>query len=251
MIVALRSWGASARRCALQTSIAWPLRALRFNAFHVTALCSPTRACLLTGRNHHAVGMGLFPEVPGASAGYSGRLPDDVATLPRALRDAGYSTFAVGKWHLTPLRERSAAGPFTRWPLGLGFERYYGFLGAEANQWSPSLVADNHAIAVSGERGGRLSPERGPRGSGHQADPRSAPGQTGPAVLPVFRAGRTARAAPRGARVERSVPGSVRRRVGGHARARLRPPTGAGRGAVRDAADAAPVVGHRLGRALQ
>ena len=119
---------------------------LRFNAFHVTALCSPTRACLLTGRNHHAVGMGLFPEVPGASAGYSGRLPDDVPTLPRALRDAGYSTFAVGKWHLTPLRERSAAGPFTRWPLGLGFERYYGFLGAEANQWSPSLVADNHAI---------------------------------------------------------------------------------------------------------
>jgi arylsulfatase len=119
---------------------------LRFNAYHVTALCSPTRACLLTGRNHHAVGMGLFPEVPGASSGYSGRLPDDVWTLPRALRDSGYSTFAVGKWHITPLGERSAAGPFTRWPLGLGFERYYGFLGAEANQWSPSLVADNHAI---------------------------------------------------------------------------------------------------------
>ena len=119
---------------------------LRFNSYHVTALCSPTRACLLTGRNHHAVGMGLFPEVPGASPGYSGRLPDDVWTLPRALRDSGYSTFAVGKWHITPLGERSAAGPFTRWPLGLGFERYYGFLGAEANQWSPTLVADNHAI---------------------------------------------------------------------------------------------------------
>lgn len=119
---------------------------LRFNAFHVTSLCSPTRACLLTGRNHHAVGMGMFPDIPRTSPGYSGRLPDDVWTLPRALRDAGYSTFAVGKWHLTPLGERSAAGPFTRWPLGLGFERYYGFLGAETNQWSPSLVADNHPL---------------------------------------------------------------------------------------------------------
>jgi arylsulfatase A-like enzyme len=119
---------------------------LRFNSYHVTALCSPTRSCLLTGRNHHAVGMGLFPEVPGASPGYSGRLPDGVRTLPGALRDSGYSTFAVGKWHITPLGERSAAGPFTRWPLGLGFEGYYGFLGAEANQWSPTLVADNHPI---------------------------------------------------------------------------------------------------------
>ena len=83
---------------------------LRFNAYHVTALCSPTRACLLTGRNHHAVGMGLFPEVPGASPGYSGRLPDDVWTLPRALRDSGYSTFAVGKWHITPLGRAQCGG---------------------------------------------------------------------------------------------------------------------------------------------
>jgi arylsulfatase A-like enzyme len=119
---------------------------LRFNAFHVTALCSPTRACLLTGRNHHAVGMGLFPEIPGAARGYSGRLPNGVWTLAAALRNAGYNTFAVGKWHLIPRGELSASGPFTRSPLGLGFERYYGFLGAEANQWSPTLVADNHAI---------------------------------------------------------------------------------------------------------
>ena len=119
---------------------------LRFNSFHVTALCSPTRSCLLSGRNHHSVGIGLFPEIPINRPGYSGRLPDDLATLPGTLRSAGYTTYAVGKWHLTPKWERSAAGPFARWPLGMGFDRYYGFLGAESNQWSPTLVRDNGVI---------------------------------------------------------------------------------------------------------
>ena len=117
---------------------------LRYNRFHVTALCSPTRAAFLTGRNHHAVGMGFLPDVPLAFPGYTGRIPPSAAPLPRLLRDAGYSTLAVGKWHLTPRFERSAAGPFTSWPLGLGFERYYGFLNGDANHWAPVLVADNH-----------------------------------------------------------------------------------------------------------
>ncbi|SED64092.1 arylsulfatase [Streptomyces melanosporofaciens] len=121
---------------------------LRFNRFHVTALCSPSRASLLTGRNHHAVGMGLFPETPTDRPGYSGRLPEGIPTLPSTLRDHGYSTFAVGKWHLTPRDERSAAGPFQRWPLGLGFDRYYGFLGSEANMWAPTLTVDNHHIGT-------------------------------------------------------------------------------------------------------
>jgi len=115
-----------------------------FNRFHVTALCSPTRACLLTGRNHHAVGMGFLTDVPLGFPGYHGRLPKSAATLPRLLRDAGYSTLAVGKWHLTPRWQRSAAGPFDTWPLGLGFERYYGFLQGDTNQWAPNLVCDNH-----------------------------------------------------------------------------------------------------------
>ncbi|MBO0732333.1 MAG: arylsulfatase, partial [Acidimicrobiaceae bacterium] len=119
---------------------------LRYNRFHVTALCSPTRACLLTGRNHHAVGMGFLADIPLAFPGYSARIPRSAAGLPRLLRDAGYSTFAVGKWHLTPRGERSLAGPFDHWPLGMGFERYYGFLHGDANQWTPNLVSDNHYV---------------------------------------------------------------------------------------------------------
>ena len=119
---------------------------LRYNRFHVTALCSPTRASLLTGRNAHAVGMGFLSEVSLGFPGYSARLPRSAATLARILRDAGYATLAVGKWHLAPGDAQSAAGPFDRWPLGVGFERYYGFLQGETNQWTPSLVRDNHFL---------------------------------------------------------------------------------------------------------
>jgi arylsulfatase A-like enzyme len=119
---------------------------LRYNRFHVTALCSPTRACLLTGRNHHAVGVGFLPDMPIAHPGYSGTVPGTAAPLPRVLRDAGYNTFCVGKWHLTPGGERGSAGPFDRWPLGFGFERYYGFLHGDANHWAPNLVRDNHYV---------------------------------------------------------------------------------------------------------
>ena len=117
-----------------------------FNRFHVTSLCSPTRASFFTGRNHHAVGMGFLADIPLAFPGYNARLPKTAATLPRLLRDAGYSTMAVGKWHLTPRWQRSAAGPFDTWPLGLGFERYYGFLQGDTNHWTPNLVCDNHYI---------------------------------------------------------------------------------------------------------
>ncbi|XVQ10359.1 sulfatase-like hydrolase/transferase [Spirillospora sp. CA-255316] len=119
---------------------------LRYNRFHVTALCSPTRASFLTGRNHHAVGMGFLADIPLDHHGYTARLPRSAAALPRILRDNGYSTLAVGKWHLTPRFERSAAGPFTHWPLGVGFERYYGFLQGDANHYAPNLVQDNHYV---------------------------------------------------------------------------------------------------------
>ena len=117
-----------------------------FNRFHVTSLCSPTRASFFTGRNHHAVGMGFLADIPLGFPGYHARLPKSAAALPRLLRDVGYSTLAVGKWHLTPRWQRSAAGPFDNWPLGLGFERYYGFLQGDTNQWTPNLVCDNHYI---------------------------------------------------------------------------------------------------------
>lgn len=119
---------------------------VRLRAFHVTSICTSTRASLLTGRNHHAVGMGLTQETPLAYPGYHGRLPASAATLPRVLKDHGYSTMAVGKWHLAPRGELSASGPMDRWPLGQGFERYYGFLGAETSQWAPELVRDNSHI---------------------------------------------------------------------------------------------------------
>ncbi|MBI2704694.1 MAG: arylsulfatase [Actinobacteria bacterium] len=120
---------------------------LRYRSFHVTALCSPTRACLLTGRNHHAVGMGFLTDIPMGFPGYTGRIPKSAATLPSILKDGGYSTMAVGKWHLAPRWEQSASGPFGLWPLGLGFEKHYGFLGGDTNQWTPDLVRDNQFVA--------------------------------------------------------------------------------------------------------
>lgn len=116
---------------------------LSYSQFHVTAICSPTRASLLTGRNHHAVGCGFLVDLPLDLPGYSARPSMAAATMPRLLKDAGYSTIAAGKWHLTPTGERSPAGPFDTWPLGYGFENYYGFLQGDTNHWTPHLVQDN------------------------------------------------------------------------------------------------------------
>lgn len=119
---------------------------LRYNRFHVTSICSSTRAALLSGRNHHAVGMGMTMETPMGFPGYTGRIPKSAALLPRILRDHGYNTMAAGKWHLCPRGEYSAAGPMERWPVAQGFERYYGFLSAETTQWDPPLVRDNSFV---------------------------------------------------------------------------------------------------------
>ena len=122
---------------------------LRFNRFHTTALCSPTRACLLTGRNHHSVGMGFLTDIPMGFPGYSGRIPSSAAALPRLLRDAGYSTMAVGKWHLCQMEHACAAGPYEHWPCQRGFDRYYGVLDAFTNLHHPHrLTEDNHAVEI-------------------------------------------------------------------------------------------------------
>ena len=118
---------------------------LRFTNFHTTAICSPTRACLLTGRNHHRVGMGLVPDLPINFPGYTGRIPDSAGTLAQYLGAEGWATFMVGKWHLTP-RDQLAAGPYDKWPTGMGFDHYYGFINAETNQWTPQLVRDQTYI---------------------------------------------------------------------------------------------------------
>ncbi len=119
---------------------------VRLTNFHTTAVCSPTRACLLTGRNHHRVGMGMLPDLPMNFPGYTARIPPEAGTLAEIVRAAGYATFAVGKWHLTPRDQRSPSGPFENWPLGKGFDRYYGFLGGDANHWAPELVRDNSYV---------------------------------------------------------------------------------------------------------
>jgi arylsulfatase len=112
---------------------------LRYNQFHTTALCSPTRAALLTGRNHHAVHMGGITEIANSFPGYDSAIPRESATIAEILRQNGYSTGAFGKWHLTPSWEQSPAGPFDRWPTGLGFDRFYGIIGAEASHWEPAV----------------------------------------------------------------------------------------------------------------
>ncbi len=121
---------------------------LKYNRFHVTALCSPTRAALLTGRNNHAVGFGSVGEFAGGFPGYSASLPRDCAPLPRILRDNGYSTAAFGKWHLTPDGQQGPAGPFDRWPNGWGFDYFYGFLAGDSGQWDPCLIENQKVIGT-------------------------------------------------------------------------------------------------------
>jgi arylsulfatase len=119
---------------------------LRYNCFHTTALCSPTRAALLTGRNHHAAHTGAITEIATGYPGYDSVIPASTAMIAEILRAHGYGTAAFGKWHNTPDWETSGAGPFDRWPTGMGFEQFYGFLGGETNQWAPALVENTKAI---------------------------------------------------------------------------------------------------------
>lgn len=119
---------------------------LRYNRFHTSAMCSPTRAALLTGRNPHAVAMGNISHFATGYDGYTSAMPKSAGMLAETLRQNGYSTAAMGKWHLTPEWEASSQGPFDRWPTGQGFEYFYGFLGADTDQFSPALVENTTAI---------------------------------------------------------------------------------------------------------
>lgn len=121
-------------------------RGLKFNRFHTTAMCSPTRASLLTGRNHHQVANGSIAEMATGFPGYSTIWPRGAASVAEVLRCNGYSTAALGKWHNTPEWEIGPSGPFDRWPTGVGFEFFYGFMGADANQWEPTLYRNTTPI---------------------------------------------------------------------------------------------------------
>jgi arylsulfatase A-like enzyme len=126
---------------------------LRYTRFHTTALCSPTRAALLTGRNHHSVGTGVVTEMGTGYPGYSGQIPKSAATVSEILRQNGYSTIWLGKNHNIPDWETTISGPFDRWPSLQGFDHFYGFVGGEANQWAPALYRDNQRVEMEIPKG--------------------------------------------------------------------------------------------------
>ena len=123
---------------------------LRYTGFHTTAMCSTTRAALLTGRNHHSVGVGCLANFDSGYPGYRGKIAREAGILPEMLRPHGYRNYMLGKWHVTPLTESGATGPFDGWPLGRGFDRFYGFLDAETDQYAPELVRDNTPVEAPG-----------------------------------------------------------------------------------------------------
>jgi arylsulfatase len=122
---------------------------LYYNNFHTTAVCSPTRTALKSGRNHHVNNMGGIIETGTAFPGNTGQIPQNVAPLAEILRLNGFATAAFGKWHETAAWEASAAGPFDRWPVRQGFDKFYGFLGGETNHWAPFIYDGTHRVEVS------------------------------------------------------------------------------------------------------
>ncbi len=123
---------------------------LRYSGFHTTAMCSTTRAALLTGRNHHSVGVGCLANFDSGYPGYRGKIAREAGTLAEMLKPHAYRSYMVGKWHVTPLTESGATGPYDGWPLGRGFDRFYGFMDAETDQYAPELVSDNSQIEPPG-----------------------------------------------------------------------------------------------------
>ncbi len=136
-------------------------RGLRYTGFHTTAMCSTTRAALLTGRNHHAVGVGCLANFDSGFPGYRGKISKEAGTLAEMLRPQGYTNTFAGKWHVTPLTQSGPGGPYDGWPLGRGFDRYYGFMDAETDQYAPELVRDNSPVEPPGtfETGYHLTPD--------------------------------------------------------------------------------------------
>jgi arylsulfatase len=163
--VGFSDFGCYGSAIATPTIDALAAEGLRYTGFHTTAMCSTTRAALLTGRNHHAVGMGCLANFDSGYPGYRGKIARSAGTLAEMLRPAAYRTYMLGKWHVTSLTETGPTGPFDGWPLGRGFDRFYGFMDAETDQFAPELVRDNTPIdtpAISPTRRSASSPTTPP-----------------------------------------------------------------------------------------
>ena len=140
------AWSPYGGRIAMPTMDRLAANGLTYTQWHTTAVCSPTRSCFLTGRNHHANGFGSISEMAVGFPGYCGHIPPENGTIAHVLRNAGWSTFWIGKNHNVPVDAFSIGASKKNWPLGLGYDRFYGFIGGETNQWYPTLIEDNHFI---------------------------------------------------------------------------------------------------------
>ena len=168
----LAAWSPYGGRINMPTLDRLAKNGLTYTQWHTVALCSPTRSTLLTGRNHTLNGMAAITEASNGFPGWAGRIPPQAATVAQVLQDNGYSTFWLGKNHNVPEQDVAEGGDRKTWPLGQGFERFYGFIGGETNQWYPDLVEDNHFIEPPYGPGEGLPPVQGPGRSGDQDDPR-------------------------------------------------------------------------------
>ncbi len=144
--VGFSDFGCYGSEIATPTIDSFAARGLRYSGFHTTAMCSTTRAALLTGRNHHNVGVGCLANFDSGFPGYRGKIARSAGTLAEMLKPSGYRAYMTGKWHVTPLTETGPTGLYDGWPLQRGFDRYYGFLDAETDQYAPELVYDNHHV---------------------------------------------------------------------------------------------------------
>ena len=191
---------------------------VRYTQWHTTALCSPTRSCLLTGRNHTRNSMACITEGASGFANASGTIPPENGMLPEILGERGWNTYMVGKWHLCPTVEMNLASTRRNWPTGRGFERWYGFLGAETSQWYPELTYDNHPVDQP------KSPEEGYHFGEDITDKAIEFIMDAKAVAPdkpfflYYAPGRRPRAAPRPQGVDREVRRPLRRGLRGDAR---------------------------------
>lgn len=140
------AWSPYGGRIEMPTLDRLAKNGLTYTQWHTTSVCSPTRSTFLTGRNHHQNGFGTIAESAVGFPGYAGHIPYNMATMASVLRDAGWTTLWIGKNHNVPVDAFDMGSSKKRWPLGLGYDRFYGFIGGETNQWFPELIEDNHFV---------------------------------------------------------------------------------------------------------
>ena len=211
----LAAWSPYGGRINMPTMQKLADNGLTYTQWHTTALCSPTRSCLLTGRNHHQNGFAQIAEGAQGFPGHTGHIPMENATIGEVLRENGYNTFWVGKNHNVPLDEWAVGATKRNWPLARGFDRFYGFIGGETNNWYPTLAEDNHYVDQPVAARGRLPPVEGPGRQGDLLHRRQQDVRAAEAVVPVVLPRRQPRPAPRARGVHREVRRPVRRRLRG------------------------------------